>query len=305
MRVFRQTRWHAEMRRPVPPRNAGSSIRLWSALCLSSLVLLGPAALNPARAQAAPLVFLTEGAKPPWNFYGGNGKLAGFEIDLIDELCTRLRRSCAFQVEEWEALVPLLNAGKADAAVSGINITRNRQAMTLLTEPYAVEAYGFAVFRGSPAFQMPDKDLRIDPDSDAGKASLARIREFLGKRRIGVVMNTRSQRFLTAYFPGAGVLRKYAAIDEHNLDLPAGRVDLTFAPTASYLIERKFADFKDVVGAGPVFVSPAIGPSYAIALPRGRSALKQEIDAALASAKSDGVIRRLSLKWFKVDLTPP
>ena len=110
MRVFRQTRWHAEMRRPVPPRNVGSSIRLWSALCLSSFVLLGPAALNPALAQAAPLVFLTEGAKPPWNFYSGNGKLAGFEIDLVDELCTRLRRSCTFQAEEWEALVPLLNA---------------------------------------------------------------------------------------------------------------------------------------------------------------------------------------------------
>jgi len=35
----------------------------------------------------------TEGAYEPWNFTGAGGKLEGFEIDLANDLCARMKVS--------------------------------------------------------------------------------------------------------------------------------------------------------------------------------------------------------------------
>jgi len=36
----------------------------------------------------------TEGAYPPWNFIDSSGNLAGFEIDLANDLCGRMNVEC-------------------------------------------------------------------------------------------------------------------------------------------------------------------------------------------------------------------
>jgi octopine/nopaline transport system substrate-binding protein len=36
----------------------------------------------------------TEGAYAPWNFTEAGGKLAGFEIDLLENLCPRMKVKC-------------------------------------------------------------------------------------------------------------------------------------------------------------------------------------------------------------------
>ena len=46
----------------------------------------------------------TEGAYEPWNFTGPGGKLEGFEIDLANELCGRMKVKCEIVAQDWDGI---------------------------------------------------------------------------------------------------------------------------------------------------------------------------------------------------------
>ena len=52
----------------------------------------------------------TEGAYAPWNFSGPGGKLEGFEVDLANDLCTRMKVKCEIVAQDWDGIIPALNA---------------------------------------------------------------------------------------------------------------------------------------------------------------------------------------------------
>jgi octopine/nopaline transport system substrate-binding protein len=65
----------------------------------------------------------TEGAYAPWNFTGPGGKLDGFEIELANELCNRAKVKCEVVAQDWDGIIPALQAKKYDAIMAGMNIT--------------------------------------------------------------------------------------------------------------------------------------------------------------------------------------
>src|SRR4051812_32963903 len=77
-----------------------------------ALAALG-VALAPALAQAqdgkwSTVRIATEGAYVPWNFTGAGGKLEGFEIDLANDLCNRMKVKCEIMAQDWDGIIPAL-----------------------------------------------------------------------------------------------------------------------------------------------------------------------------------------------------
>src|SRR5580704_6263508 len=102
-------------------------------------LLLALAALvaGPAEAKEWTQVRLgVEGAFPPWNMIGPDGKLAGFDIDLTAELCKRAKVECELIPGEWTSLIPSLNAGKFDLVLT-LGINEARKKVVDFTIPYA------------------------------------------------------------------------------------------------------------------------------------------------------------------------
>src|SRR3712207_8988020 len=85
--------------------------------------VLGLAALGAALAAGASaqgkkwetVKIATEGAYAPWNFSTPQGKLDGFEPELAQELCRRMNVKCEVVAQDWDGIIPALNAGKYDA----------------------------------------------------------------------------------------------------------------------------------------------------------------------------------------------
>ena len=96
----------------------------------------------------------TEGAYAPWNFMEG-GKLVGFEVDLANEFCRRMKATCEIVAQDWDGIVPALNAGKYDAIMAGMNITAKRQEVLNFSQPYAATPHGFGVLKSSPLAKLP------------------------------------------------------------------------------------------------------------------------------------------------------
>jgi hypothetical protein len=79
----------------------------------------------------------TEGAYEPWNFTGAGGKLEGFEIDLANDLCARMKVKCEIVAQDWDGIIPALTAKKYDAIMAGMSITDERKKTIDFAGPYA------------------------------------------------------------------------------------------------------------------------------------------------------------------------
>ena len=79
------------------------------------------------KAFSADIKIGTEGAYPPWNAKDASGKLTGFEIDLAMELCKITGDNCILVEQDWDGMIPALQAGKFDAIMAGMSITDERK----------------------------------------------------------------------------------------------------------------------------------------------------------------------------------
>jgi octopine/nopaline transport system substrate-binding protein len=108
----------------------------------------------------------TEGAYAPWNFSGPGGKLDGFEVELANELCRRMNVKCEIVAQDWDGIIPALQAGKYDVIMAGMNITPKREEVIQFSRVYAAGPHGFGVMKDSPLV----KARRHRPGAAAGRA---------------------------------------------------------------------------------------------------------------------------------------
>ena len=246
----------------------------------------------------------TEGAYKPWSFVNDSGKLDGFEIDLTNALCARIKAECKVSAQNWDGMIPALKSGKFDAIVAAMTITPKRQEVIGFSEAYAASPNTFMVLKDGPLANMKSTGKTFDL-SDAGNmadAELANMARELRGKTVGVQVSTTAASFLHDKLKGVEV-REYKTFEESELDLLAGRVDAVMAniTVLSDALKRKDASIAQL--AGPTLVGSPFN-SVAIGLRKEDAALKSQLDAGIKSLRDDGTIKKLSEKWFGVDLSP-
>src|SRR5262245_1461682 len=78
----------------------------------------------------------SEGYFPPFNDLDQNGKLIGFDIDIGNALCEKLKMECEFVQVSWDELIPGLVKGNYDAIIASMSITEERSKVVSFTIPY-------------------------------------------------------------------------------------------------------------------------------------------------------------------------
>ena len=245
----------------------------------------------------------TEGAFPPYNMHAADGTLIGYEIDLAANLCKRVNLTCNFVSQDWDGIVPGLQAGKFDAIMSGMSITPKRLAVIDFSLPYANSPTTLAVMKGDPLADLPGTGQRVSLDDPAAtKAAIDAMKPKLQGKTIAVQVATIQADFLNTYLKGAVDVRTYKSNDEQDLDVHDGRAD---AELGSLSFLRSVMDKgKDLVLTGPLFVDGLLGKGSAIGLRKSDPELKALFDKAIREAEADGSMKALSIKWFKVDIVP-
>ena len=116
----------------------------------------------------------TEGAYAPWNFIDDAGNLAGFEIELGNELCKRAALDCVWIQNAWDSMIPNLNAGNYDAIMAGMSITDERKQSIDFTQNYKPPTPStFIVPAASTATFDPPSGLRIGTQGATIQAAYA------------------------------------------------------------------------------------------------------------------------------------
>ncbi|UCI05165.1 transporter substrate-binding domain-containing protein [Mesorhizobium sp. B1-1-8] len=260
----------------------------------------------PVRAEIERTISIaTEGASPPWDGTDANGKLYGYDIDVGLELCRRVKIKCAFVAQDWDGIIPALLVGKYDVIMSGMAITEKRKQSIAFSVPYAAGFNQFVVRKeiGLDAGDIKEK-LNLSMVGTREKAIIERLRSTLRGKAIGVLRSSNSEAVLKDLFGDIVTLRSYDSLDNLKLDLAAGRVD---GGLADYFTWRDFLETPD--GSIAVFFGPELngglwGPGVGAGMRKEDAELLGKFNTAIEAATRDGTMKALSLKWFKMDISP-
>lgn len=258
-----------------------------------------------APAQTKKIRIATEGAYAPWNFTNSAGKLEGFEIDLANDLCKRMKIECEVVAQDWDGIIPGLTAGKYDAIIAGMSITARRMEVISFSVPYANTPGALVVAKSSPLAKMAvDRNYNIDREKAAADAAIDKLKEAFKGKAIGAQVSTIHSNFLETYFKGVADVRTYKTTEQHDLDISAGRIDGAFASVGYWRPLLDKPEGKDFVMVGPTFTGGVFGSGVGAGLRKADGELKKLFDAAIEEAIKDGTVKRLSMQWFKFDVTP-
>src|SRR3954467_14777223 len=92
--------------------------------------------IGAANAEDKVLKIGTEGAYPPFNNLTADGKLVGFDVDIAQALCDEMKVKCEFVPQDWDGIMPAVQAGKCDAIVASMSITDERKKKVDFTNKY-------------------------------------------------------------------------------------------------------------------------------------------------------------------------
>ncbi|MGF9763205.1 lysine/arginine/ornithine ABC transporter substrate-binding protein [Microvirga sp. 0TCS3.31] len=270
------------------------------------VVIAVTSAGGTATAQDRVVKIATEGAYAPWNFTSAGGKLEGFDIDLANELCNRIKMKCEIVAQDWDGIIPALQAKKYDAIMAGMSITDERKEVIDFAGPYADSPNGYLVAKDSPIAKMPSTGQTynlVSQQAEAEKAIEA-TKPVLKGKTIGVQVSTTHPVFAERYLKGTAEIREYKTTEAHDLDLLAGRIDAVLADATAIIGTLNKPEFKDYTLVGPAITGGIQGDGVGIGLRKEDTELKQKLNEAIRAATQDGTIQKLSMKWFKIDIAP-
>lgn len=214
----------------------------------------------------------TEGAYAPWNYVDDSGKLAGFEIDLANDLCQRAQLTCEFVANEWDSIIPNLIAGNYDVIMAGMSVTRERkESINFSAEYFPPDPSVFAAAGGADFDFMNLKGVKI-----------------------GVQGATIQAAYAEENLSDGNTILSYETGDQSIADLAAGNIDLLLADP-NFLAPVIEASNGAMVITGP---SIPIGGGVAAGLRKDDSELEAKLNEALAAAKADGTLDKLIAEYF-------
>ena len=214
-----------------------------------------------------------EAAYPPFNSKDASGQVVGFDKDIGDALCAKMKVECEVVTSDWDGIIPSLLAKKYDFIVSSLSITDERKQAVDFTDRY---------YSNKLQFIAPKKvDFKTDKDYLKGKT-------------IGTQRATLSGTWLEDTYGNDITLKLYDTQENAYLDLTSGRVDALLADKyVNYDWLRSEAG-KDYEFKGePVLESDEIG----IAVRKG-DPLKAKLNAALKEIIADGTYKKINDKYF-------
>lgn len=214
----------------------------------------------------------TEGAYAPWNFIDDNGNVAGFEIELGNALCERAGLSCEWVVNEWDTIIPNLQAGNYDAIMAGMSITDERKESIDFSDNY---------FPPDPSQYVAAAGASFDFDNLSGL-------------KIGVQGATIQHAYVQENLAANNTVQSYGTADQAMADLLAGNLDLILADSA--YLEPVVAGNSAIALTGPDVL---IGGGVGIGLRKQDDDLETKLNAAIAEMKKDGSLDELIAKWFE------
>lgn len=237
---------------------------------LTAVAMMAGMALA-APAHADKLRIATEGAYAPFNFIDSSGALQGFDVDVARALCDKMKAECEIVAQDWDGIIPGLQARRYDAIVASMSITPERERVVAFTKPYYSNVLAF----------IGPKDK---PWATGGE-----------KKTLGAQRATIAGQYLEDKLGKTVNVKLYDTQDNAYLDLAAGRLD--------GLVSDKFPAYDWLKSdAGQAFEFKGadidIDDKIAIAVRKQDKDLREKLNKAIDAIVADGTYKTINERYF-------
>jgi len=232
---------------------------------------------------------------PPFASQDSSGRWVGFEVDLMDAVCTQMKAKCQLVPIAWDGIIPALQEKKIDVIWASMSITDERKKVIDFTNKYY----------NSPAEIIGPKSAGIkigivdNPDGKGGK--IANPADAKGKI-IGVQTSTIHANYIQKYFGKDAEIKVYDTQDNANADLSAGRVDLVMADSVALADYLKSDQGKDMQVVVTIPDDPLLGDGVGGGIRKGDDQLKAQLNDAIKGVRDSGVYNTIAKKYFDFDI---
>lgn len=211
----------------------------------------------------------------PMGYTDENNEIVGFDIDVAEEVCSRMGVTLVKQPINWDTKEEDLNLGKIDCIWNGMSVNPSRAEEMNLSEPYMKNSMVFVVAEGS---DITGKDA-------------------LDGKTVAVQNGSTAQTILEE--SGLNVTMTAIATNVEALQqLELGLVDSVF-------LDSVVAEY-EIKNSGKAYIILPDGleeEEYAIGFRKADNALRDKVQETLHEMKEDGTLGTISENWFGSDIT--
>ncbi len=208
----------------------------------------------------------------PFEFQDEKSKeYVGFDMDLLKAIAKQMNREVQVQSMNFDGLIPALESGNIDLAVSAMTITDERAKKVAFSNPY---------YKSGLTMVVKSDNTSIQSFSD------------LAGKKIAVQIGTTGADEAKKV-PNATV-REFNTAPEAFLELKANGVDAVVndMPVNNYYMNQETGKGAKQVG------QPLTAEDYGFAAAKNNTELIQQINKALDAVKQSGEYDRIYLQWF-------
>jgi polar amino acid transport system substrate-binding protein len=232
---------------------------LFLMLILSSLSFAAKKLYVGTNAEFAPYEYLE------------NGKMVGFDIELMDAIGEELGYEIVWSNMSFDGLLPALQMKKIDAVIAGMSQTPERQKAVTFSMPYLL-------------FSSDEHYVIVNEESSYVK------KEELNGKKIGVQIGTMQEEFAKDL---GGLPQLYNSWTGALMDLQQNKIDAVIIADVSgeeYL--------KTMKGIKKIDVVKENFPGASIALRKGETELAEQINQAILKIDAEGKYLEILKKYF-------
>lgn len=213
---------------------------------------------------------------PPLGFVDRNGEMAGFDLDLMKEVATRMSLELQVQVYQENGISELKS--KDIDVLSGFSIIPENQKNMSFSKPFL------------------NKDCLVIIRKDSNIQSVDDFKD----KKIGVQINSDSQNIIEANETIKTTVSELIPFETNQkaiMELGTGKIDAVIVDYVfgKYIIAERPSEFKlfnEILGN---FV-------YGFGFRISDNTFRIEVDRVLDEMKEDGTLENISRKWFGEDI---
>ena len=226
----------------------------------------------PKKAETKVLRVGSDTAFAPFEFQDEKTKeYVGFDMDLVRAIGKQMGMEVKIVSMNFDGLIPALDAGNIDAAISSMTITEERAKKVSFTKPYYTSGLSIVVKKDNDAL----KDVK---DLEGKKLAV----------QIGTTGAMEAKKIKDA------TVREFNTAPEAFMELRNGGVDavLNDLPVNEYYLAQGGKDVAKTIG------KPLTSENYGIALAKKNAELAGKMDKAIEELKKNGEYEKIYVKWF-------
>jgi len=216
------------------------------------------------------LLIGTEGTYPPFTFHDESGKLTGFDVEIAEEVASRLGVEAKFMETQWDAMFAGLDSERFDMIANQVGIREDRLEKYDFSDPYITSAAVLVAHEDN-------EDVKGFEDIDGLKSAqsltsnYAEIAKSHGAEVVSVDGFMQAIELLNSKRVDVTINDKLSVLDFKN-QKPNAKVKIV-------------AEAEDAAQSGLMFR-------------KGNESLVEAVNEALNEMIEDGTYESISDKWF-------